>query len=292
MASKILLQTTIPFTEDDWHIGRFSLLREHLSSLEDETGAKLYEVTARNREENEAGNDVVLSRLSETDFDQLWLFAVDTGSGLTWHDCEGVTRFRQRGGGVMSTRDHHDLGVSLCSLGGVGAAHHFHSKNQDPDESRRVRDDEDDPDIDYPNYHSGSNGDFQRVGLVEPVHELLKRADNSPIEFFPSHPHEGSVSAPAGNESARAIATGKSQTTGREFNLIIAFEHSTDTHGNTLGRGIAESSFHHLVDYNWNPDMGCPTFLTDPPGNGYRETPEAIEDVKNYAANLARWLSS
>ena len=192
----------------------------------------------------------------------------------------------------MSTRDHQDLGSSLCSLGGIGAAHHFHSKNQDPDETRQVRDDEDDQDIDYPNYHSGANGDFQRIKLVEPVHELLLRPDSSSIEFFPSHPHEGSVSAPVGDTSARAIAKGTSQTTGREFNLIVAFENSHDAHGNTLGRGIAESSFHHLVDYNWNPDLGCPSFLTDPPGREYRETPAELDDVKTYVSNLARWLSS
>ena len=291
MTSKILLQTTIPFTQDDWHIGRFSFLREHLSSLATSDGALLYEVVARDREENEAGDDIVLSRLDETDFDQLWLFAVDTGSGLTCRDCEGVTRFRQRGGGVMSTRDHQDLGSSLCSLGGIGAAHHFHSKHQDPDIERQVRDDQDDQDIDYPNYHSGSNGDFQRIMPDEPVHELLRRGDDSPIQFFPSHPHEGSVGVPASDASARAIATGKSQTTGRTFNLIVAFEASVDAHGNALGRGIAESSFHHLVDYNWNPEIGAPTFLTDLPGNGYRESPSNLDDVKTYVSNLARWLS-
>ena len=36
--SRILLQTTIPFVEDDWHIGRFSLLAEYLSSLKDDSG--------------------------------------------------------------------------------------------------------------------------------------------------------------------------------------------------------------------------------------------------------------
>lgn len=289
--TKILLQTTIPHVEDDWHVGRFSLLREYLSSLKASDGSPLYDVVARNREENETGDDVVLSRLDETDFDQLWLFAVDTGTGLTWRDCEGVTRFRQRGGGVMSTRDHQDLGCSLCSLGGIGAAHHFHSKNPDPDETRQRRDDEDDQDIDYPNYHSGSNGDFQRIRLVEPVHELLRRSDDSPIEFFPAHPHEGSVGAPTGDASARTIAKGKSETTGRTFNLIVAFENSVDSHGHTLGRGIAESSFHHLVDYNWNPEIGAPSFLNDPPGSGYRETPSNLDDVKTYVSNLARWLS-
>jgi hypothetical protein len=37
----ILLQTTIPRIEDDWHIGRFSLLRDHLASITDENGENL-----------------------------------------------------------------------------------------------------------------------------------------------------------------------------------------------------------------------------------------------------------
>jgi len=35
---QILLQTTIPERLDDWHIGRFSLLREYLASLKDPAG--------------------------------------------------------------------------------------------------------------------------------------------------------------------------------------------------------------------------------------------------------------
>ena len=125
---RILLQTTIPAIEDDWNIDRFSLLREHLSSLKSEAGQPLCEVTARNRVTNSDGDDEVLSRLDATDFDELWLFAVDTGDGLTVPDCQGITRFRQRGGGILATRDHQDLGKSLCTLGGVGRAHFFHSK--------------------------------------------------------------------------------------------------------------------------------------------------------------------
>jgi hypothetical protein len=29
-----------------------------------------------------------------------------------------------------------------------------------------------------------------------------------------------------------------------------------------LGRGIAESSFHHLVDYHWDTKKGCPDFVS------------------------------
>jgi hypothetical protein len=88
------------------------------------------------------------------------------------------------------------------------------------------------------------------------------------------------------------IAVGESKTTGRPFNLVVAFETSTDEHGNQLGRGLAESSFHHFVDYNWNTDMGCPSFLEEPPGDGYKQNPEALQDIKTYVGNAARWLAS
>jgi hypothetical protein len=290
---RILLQTTIPATDDDWHIGRFSLLRERLSGLLDSEGHALCEVTARNRETNTLGGDEVLSRLDTTDFDELWLFAVDTGDGLTVADCQGITRFRQRGGGILSTRDHQDLGSSLCTLGGVGRAHFFHSKHQDPDETRRARDDQATEDISWPNYHSGSNGDYQVVMPLEPLHELLRKASSPSgrIEYFPAHPHEGGVGVPEEARAVRVIATGTSQVTKRPFNLIVVFEREQDRYGNTLGRAVAESSFHHFVDYNWDTSMGCPSFVAEPPGDQIRREPEKLEDVKTYVRNLALWLS-
>lgn len=291
-AHRILLQTTIPADEDDWNIGRFSLLHNHLASITDASGAPAYKVTARNRETNAAGDDVVLSVLDTTDFDELWLFAVDVGDGLSGADCKGITRFHQRGGGILATRDHQDLGSSLCTLGGVGHAHFFHTKHQDPDASRHVRDDQESETISWPNYHSGSNGNVQRVTPVGPVHELLRNKNGSGvIEYLPAHPHEGSVGVPEGEDHARVIATGLSQTTGRDFNLVVAFERRLDDHGNRLGRAVAESSFHHFVDYNWDTSMGCPTFVYEPPGDEIARHPERLGDVKTYAANVARWLA-
>ncbi len=85
----ILLQTTIPTTEDDWSIGRFSMLSEYLASVKDEAGDNIFEVTARDtadatlrdRTSDPEGNDPILSNLGESDFDQLWLFALDVGEG-------------------------------------------------------------------------------------------------------------------------------------------------------------------------------------------------------------------
>jgi len=287
---RILLQTTIPYAEDDWHVGRFSLLANELASLKDEAGHALYDVCARNRESDTNGDDPVLSSLDSSGFSELWLFAIDLGNGLSVSDCQGITRFRQRGGGILATRDHEDLGTSLCTLGGIGRAHYFHSKNPEPDESRRVVDDTFTTSISWPNYHSGANGDYQTI-KVEASHELLRKADGSMINFFPAHPHEGAIGKPEGEANAQVIATGKSETTGRQFNLVVAFESERDDHGNQLGRGIAQSSFHHFVDYNWNTDMGCPSFLEESPGDGYKRNPHALRDIKTYVANAARWLA-
>jgi hypothetical protein len=125
-----------------------------------------------------------------------------------------------RVGGIPATRDHQDAGSSICSLGGVGAAHYFHTRNQDPDASRHCVDDTETRTISWPNYHSGRNGDYQRIIPVEPVHDLLRRPDSPAelIEFFPAHPHEGGVGAPEGQMDARVIAMGKSKMTNRPFN--------------------------------------------------------------------------
>ncbi|MGH9880641.1 MAG: hypothetical protein ACRD6N_04330 [Pyrinomonadaceae bacterium] len=290
---RILLQTTIPEVEDDWHVGRFSLLAEHLSSITDETGNLLCQVTSRNRESSGETDDPVLSTLDRSDFDELWLFAVDVGNGLTSADCQGITRFRQRGGGILATRDHQDLGSSLCTLGGVGRAHFFHTQNPEPDESRHTSDDPYTKSISWPNYHSGSNGDYQKITPVEPVHELLRNSASASglIEFLPAHPHEGAVGVPPDEKHARVIATGRSVTTGRSFNLTVAFENARHSNNNMLGRAVADSSFHHFADYNWDPGKGCPSFVIEAPGDGIKREPRTLEDTKAYVRNLALWLA-
>jgi hypothetical protein len=289
----ILLQTTIPFSEDDWTIDRFSLLADYLASINDESGDRIYEVTTRNRETNAQGDDNLLSTLDMSHFHQLWLFAVEASDGLTGADCTAITRFHQRGGGLLTTRDHQDLGASLCTLGGVGRAHFFHSTNLDPDESRRVEDDRETTTISWPNYHSGNNGDYQRITPVGRLHEVLRNEQNpsGAIEFFPAHPHEGSVGVPEAEDRARVIATGVSKTTGRDFDLIVAFEGKDQPNGSRSGRAIAQSSFHHFVDYNWDISKGCPSFLVEPPGDEIQRDPLRLNDVKIYVRNVARWLT-
>jgi hypothetical protein len=179
-----------------------------------------------------------------------------------------------------------DLGSSICKLGGVGDAHHFHTKNIDPD-ARQEPDDPYTSSISWPNFHSGANGDYQPVKIVGPTHPVLTNplSPARTIRFLPSHPHEGAVGAPY-NSGARVIATGTSRATGREFNIAVAFE---SEQGN--GRAIAQSSFHHFADYNWDTRHGAPSFVVEPPGDAIVRNSEAFGDTRRYARNLALWLA-
>jgi hypothetical protein len=277
---RILLQTTIPPTPDDWHIGRFSRLAEFLRSLDG------VEVTARDRGAALGETDPLLARVDDSDFHEVWLFAVDTGDGLNAEECGALGRFRKRGGGLMVTRDHMDLGSSICTLAGVGEAHFFHTRNLDPDEARRSRDDPYTQHINWPNYHSGANGDFQEIELEGEPHPIFRHADGRLIRRLPAHPHEGAVGAPPGEPEARVVATGRSKATGRPFNVAVAFEA-----GAGGGPAVAQSTFHHFADYNLDTRLGCPTFVDEPPGDGLRRDPEAMADTLRYFRNLALWLA-
>lgn len=76
----------------------------------------------------------------------------------------------------MITRDHMDLGCSICTLGSVGAAHIFHTHNAvNP---IPAPDDRGTPYIRWPNFHSGANGDLQRVEPEPPVHPVMRDTES------------------------------------------------------------------------------------------------------------------
>jgi hypothetical protein len=285
-AIRVLLQTTIPTTEDDWSIARFSLLGALLREQYNQLGEPIYQVTMRDRDPL-GQPDTVLSTIDQSDFDQLWLFAVDTGDGLTPQDCAAISRFYWSGRGLLVTRDHMDLGSSIDALGGVGEAHFFHSTNKDPDPTRHVIDDPFSSGISWPNFHSGANGDFQEIEIVGQPHPVLIDPDSptGSIRLLPAHPHEGGIGAPD-DGNARVIACGHSKITGTRFPIAVAFEP-----GVAGGPGIAQSTFHHFADYNWDISCGSPSFVDEPPGDGAGRHREGLADTRRYVLNVAGWLS-
>jgi hypothetical protein len=111
-------------------------------------------------------------------------------------------------------------------------------------------------------------------------------AENGTVMYLPAHPHEGAVEAPESDPRARVIATGRSLATGRRFNIAVAFERS-----DTEGPAIAESTFHHFADYNWDPCRGSPDFVTETPVRNLANTPRAMASVHCYVRNVALWLA-
>ena len=99
---RILFKTTIPRAEDDWHVGRFSLLAQQLESLRDDRGDQSFSVTARDRTTDADGDDPDLVNLPDSHFDELWLFAVDVGAGLTTADRMGFAASPRAAGDCCS----------------------------------------------------------------------------------------------------------------------------------------------------------------------------------------------
>ena len=57
-----------------------------------------------------------------------------------------------------------------------------------------------------------------------------------------------------------------------------------------MGRAVAESTFHHFADYNWDLDRGAPSFVTETPGTQIKADPSRLEVFKDYVSNIATWL--
>ena len=116
----------------------------------------------------------------------------------------------------------------------------------------------------------------------------MARAAGGPVQWLPAHPHEGVVSAPSDvGDLARVVARGCSATTGAAFSLVVAIEGGERSGG---GRTVADSSFHHFADCNWDPAAGAPSFVSEPWGDGIQRSPDAQADVRRYVENIAARL--
>jgi len=287
---RILLKTTIPYHPDDWHIGRFRRLTEHLRSLTNERGDALFAVDARDRLEDERGNDPELVHIAQSDYQQLWLFGVDRDGGLTFADLMGINLFRQQGRGLMLSRGPGDVGSSLHLLDTVGAAHCFNTVNPEADADRRVADH---PQEDWPCYDSGADGASQTIRVVEPVHPLLRRTDGGMIRQLPASPREGAVEVPEGAEGfARVIATGRSRRSRREFNLAVAFEHHQDRWGELAGRALIEACFQRFSDEHLDLEGNCTGRMAGLADVEVASPPDVLADTRAYFRNIALWLAA
>jgi hypothetical protein len=86
------------------------------------------------------------------------------------------------------------------------------------------------------------------------------------------------------------LAQGRSTATARHFNLAVVLDGELTADGRPMGRAVAESTFHHFADYNWDTDCGAPSFVSEQPGTQIKSDPSRLTVFKDYVRNVAAWL--
>ncbi|WP_380165170.1 hypothetical protein [Jannaschia sp. R86511] len=154
------------------------------------------------------------------DYDQLWLFGIETSPGIDDAEVRAVAEFMAAGKGVFATGDHAALGQAMggriprvrsmrlwASTPGVDevsmAGHRRKDTNRRGHDAASTFDDQSDdvPQTIQPRWYR------TRVGLLEAVypHPLLCGPDGA-ITVMPDHPHEGECREPADTTQTVTVA--------------------------------------------------------------------------------------
>ncbi|MGA7729790.1 MAG: hypothetical protein WCD37_00810 [Chloroflexia bacterium] len=244
-----------------------------------------------------------LDQLNLNNFDEIWLFGLATGNSLTAAEITAVEQFMDRGGGVLVTGDHENLGKGISgALKRVGKLRMYPA----PEAVKNV----------WNNTLQDANADGtydfieQSDAVPQPIswrryptwsffpvwYKLRMRphpvlcGPTGPIDVLPDHQHEGQVDIPTAFPTAEwpqtgsgfqpkpeVIAWGKmiSPDSGRpnqEFPVIGAY----DGHIASVGRIVADSTWHHWFDINLR---------------GFPPASAALGQIEAYFLNVAVWLA-
>jgi hypothetical protein len=142
--------------------------------------------------------------------------------------------------------------------------------------------------ISWPNYHSGANGDWQTIAVEGEVHPLLRDPTGGD-----ARPPPGPSARRRGFGARRTVLTLASSppVAARSPTGRSTLPSPSRANPGGEGRGLAQSTFHHFADYNWDPRLGSPSFVTEAPGDSILRDPESLRQTQAYMANLAGWLS-
>ncbi|HEY9405141.1 MAG TPA: hypothetical protein VIQ24_20990 [Pyrinomonadaceae bacterium] len=273
-------------------------------------------------------NFVFNNTITTANFDQIWLFGIETNPVLTNAEFGVLANFMNAGGGLFATGDHQTLGFAMGGeLPRVRKMRDWSSipmftdridtvTNPGPDRITQFDDQSDEfPQRIFPHFY-GSGSSWS-------PHPLL-RSPLGPIDVMPDHPHESvclvgpTLNAPYNLHglnfvefpnfngvplSPEIIATsmsagrylnppgsavGKPPTTPRCFGSISVW----DGHKVARGRIVCDSTWHHFVNINLDGTGAVPA-----PGNNRRGLRNAalvftqdFHQVAEYYRNIADWI--
>ena len=208
------------------------------------------------------------------------------GDGLSPGDAAGIVRFRERGGGVLTARDHQDLGSSLSASARSAA-----STTSTPTTPSRdaQRDDQDNPDISWPNYHSGANGDYQPVFVVEPVTTCCDRPEGQRSHRVVPRPPARGIGRRRRNAVRAGRRPGRSTVTGRTSTWRSP---STARRPPTAAPGPRRGVLHvpPLRRHELGHRRRRAVVRDRPAATRSSAIPLGSTTFKDYVRNIARWL--
>lgn len=258
-----------------------------------------------------------VSSVTLNNFDQVWLFGIDSGSGLPSDELAAVEAYMNNGGGLFATGDHGSLGSSLCSnIPRVKDMRHWSDFGvNEVGMTQPRRNDTNRPkagDATSLYFDNQSDNIPQNIsvrifgtGLPHPLLSIKKSIRPSGlIDIMPDHPHEGeckperSFTANGITVSTQNIATsfvlGGSTVGGGAKALTIPHSFSSiaiwDGRLAAVGRIVVDSTWHHFVNVNLN-GVGSTFNGDDRPGIQSGLTTADFNVIRQYFMNISLWIT-
>ncbi|HSV67627.1 MAG TPA: hypothetical protein VLJ59_17200 [Mycobacteriales bacterium] len=236
-------------------------------------------------------------------FDELWIYSFDAAPQLTAAELAAAKTFMDdHKGGVLITGDHADLGAAFGNLPRAGKMRQLPAPDAAPPNWN---------DTLRPGPTAGFQFEDQSDATPQPLEltwywggVLWKRPHQvlcsplGPIDIFPDHQHEGEALAPApnpasewpGGVAAEVIARGTiidpGANVGRKIGVLSAYE----GHSASVGRILADSTWHHHFDINLRGLPGDPTrtgFVVP----GTSTWLSSATKIEHYFVNAGVWLA-
>jgi hypothetical protein len=272
---------------------------------------------------NNISNFNFQSSVTLNDFDQVWLFGINPGTGLPAAELTKVENYMNGGGGLFATGDHGFLGSSLCgnitrvkdmrywSDNPVGSPNDVNevsmSGNRRNDTNRPKSGDSTSLYFDNQSDNIPQNIAVRTFGAGMP-HPLLSISKNIKasgiIDIMPDHPHEGeckpstSFTVNGITVPTQIIATsfvlGGSTTNGGNNGKALTMPHCFpsiavwDGRLANAGRIVVDSTWHHFVNINLN---GAGSSGGDIPGQQSGLTTADFNVIRQYYMNISLWMS-
>lgn len=266
-------------------------------------------------------NPIIVSKLANfnfdtsvtlNNFDQVWLFGINSGASLSNAEVNKIDAYMNGGGGLFATGDHGSLGSALCSqIPRVADMRYWTDFGAgEVSMSGDRRNDTNRPGVGQTTssqFNNQSDNIPQNIavrtfgsGMPHPLLSIStsKRASGI-IDIMPDHPHEGEckpekiftvknpVTGQPQNISSQIIATsfvlggsfagGKQPTQPHCFPSISVF----DGRVANVGRIAIDSTWHHFININ----------LIATPGNGTGLTNGDFDVVQQYYMNISKWIT-